>query len=99
VGVSWVAADSVKNHLLAWEGFFGRKVKKKKKDAASVLPLVIFWCIWRECNRRVFEGIETPIQRFIDLFFKSLFFWEKGKFCSSTFELVDLLDNLYMGCT
>ena len=41
VGVSWVASDSVKNHLLAWEGFFARKVKKKK-EIAWVLPHVIF---------------------------------------------------------
>jgi len=97
VGVSWVAFDSVKNHLLAWEGFFGRKVKKKK-ETAWVLPHVIFWCIWRERNRRVFEGFETPVQHLKDLFIKTLFYWEKGKFSSSSLELVDLLGSLYMGC-
>ena len=40
LGISRVASDCIKNHLLAWEGFFGRKVKKKK--AALVLPYIIF---------------------------------------------------------
>ena len=53
VGVSWVTSDSVKNHLLAWEGFFGRKLKKEKKETALVLLHVNFWCIRREGNTRV----------------------------------------------
>ena len=98
VGVSWVASDSIKNHFLASEGFFGGKVKKKKEEVAWVLPHVIFWSIWRERNRRVFEDVETPIWHLKDFFIKTLFYWEKGKFSSSSLELVGLLDSLYMGC-
>ena len=47
LGISWVAPDSIRNHLLAWEGSFGRKVKKKK-EGVMVLPHVIFWSIQRE---------------------------------------------------
>ena len=45
LGISWVAPDSIRNHALAWEGSFGRKVKKKKKEEVMVLPYVIFWTI------------------------------------------------------
>jgi len=98
LGVYWVASDSIRSHLLAWEGFFGRKVRKKNK-AGWMLPHVIFWCLWRERNRRAFEGSETPIQSLKDLVFKSLYFWESGKLCSSSFELFFLLDSMYIWCT
>ena len=97
MGVSWVASDLIKNHLLPWEGFFGMKVRKKKKTT-SVLPHVIFWNIWRERNKRAFEGAEISIQRFKDNFIKTLYFWESGKFSSSSLETVELLESLYIGC-
>ena len=95
LGVCWVASDSTKNHLLAWEGFFGRKVRKKYKGGWS-LSHVIMWCIWRERNRRAFEGVENHIQHLKDVVFKTLYFWDSGRMCSSTFEL--FIDSLYMGC-
>jgi len=97
LGVCWVASDSIKNHLVAWEGLFGRKVRKKFKGGWS-LSHVIMWCIWRERNRRAFEGVENHIQHLKDVVFKTLYFWDSGRMCSSTFELFGLIDSLYMGC-
>ena len=94
--ISWVTPDSIRNHLLAWEDSFGRKVKKKEK--VIVLPHVIFWSIWRERNRRVFESIETPLQSLKENFIKTLYFWKNGKLSSSSIDLADCVDRSYLGC-
>ena len=93
LGISWVAPDSIGNHLLAWEGFFGRKAKKKEE--AMVLLDIICWCIWRERNRRVFESTETPLQRLKENFIKILYFWKNGKLSSFSIDLTDCVDSLY----
>jgi len=31
VGVSWVASDSIKNLLLAWEGFSGERLRRRRR--------------------------------------------------------------------
>ena len=96
LGVCWVASDSLKNHLLAWESLFGRKVRKKYKGG-GLISHVIMWCIWRERNRRAFEGVENSTQHLKDVVFKTLYFWNIGGLCSSIHELLILLDSLFMG--
>ena len=86
LGICWVAPKSIRSHLLVWEGMFGRKARKKNK-AGWMIPHVIFWCIWRERNRRAFEEIEIPFQYLKDIVMKTFYFWESGKLCSSSFEL------------
>jgi len=60
---------------------------------------VIFWSIRREQNRRVFEGVELFLERLKDNAIKNLYFWGRGDFCMSDFDVVDLVDSLHIGCT
>ena len=96
LGFCWVLLYSIGNNLVAWEGYFGRKAKFKK---ALALPHLIFWSIWRERNRRVFEGVELPLEGLKDLVFKTLYFWDRGDFCGSAVDVADLVDSLHIDCT
>ena len=46
----------------------------------------------------VFEGVEMLLQRFEDIFIKSLYFWGEGNFCYSSLDLLDFVDSVYMRC-
>ena len=89
-------SKSILDHLYAWEGSFGRKAKMKM---ASLVPHAIFWSIWRERNRRVFENEEMSLQSLKDHFIKALYFWGNGNFCNSPLDLLDFVDLMHLGCT
>ena len=54
-GVAWVFQDLVRNLLLQWKvkGF-----QKKNGVVWHLAPICLFWCVWKERNRRIFKDEE-----------------------------------------
>lgn len=52
MGIQWVIAGSVKAELLAWESIAA------KNKHYRLIPLTIFWVVWKERDNRIFEGLE-----------------------------------------
>lgn len=58
LGVNWTVAGTIKEELGAWTGF-----GKKKKKLTRLIPLTVFWIVWKETNGRMFEETENNILR------------------------------------
>ena len=91
MGLQWVMPISVRQQLVAWKGFFGKRVKFK---AFRAIPHAIFWLLWMERNRRVFDGVETSIEQLKDKWLMALFFWKEDIICSSI-DVIDFVDGLF----
>ena len=72
-GLTWIFLDSVSNLLLQWKvkGF-----QKKNRTVWCLAPICLFWCVWKECNRRIFKD-ELSDQGLKDLFFQTLCEWTR----------------------
>ncbi|RVW27626.1 hypothetical protein CK203_099125 [Vitis vinifera] len=73
-GVVWVFPDSVRNLLLEW------KIKglgKKRSVVWRMTPICLFWCIWGEQNRRMFQEEEMSNTSLRNLFLRSPLEWSQ----------------------
>jgi len=50
-----------------------------------------------ERNRRVFSGVETPLEQLKDKWLKTLFFWKEEVFGSSLLDVAVCVGNLFFG--
>jgi len=61
MGISWVQPSNIKDVLVAWR----RRLKKCWVHGIwKLIPLAIWWCTWKERNRRIFEGKGLSLQNF-----------------------------------
>ena len=88
--VSWVFSLSVKETLLSWNCSF---VGKRRKKAWMAAPLCIFWTIWRERNRLVFEDENISVNR---MKYTYLWSWVNLYSVEKPRSLVDFLT--WVGC-
>ena len=95
-GGSWIISTSIRAHLFAWERFLCRKAKRKH---ARLFRHVIFQSIWHERNKslslRVWRCCRFNASKIISC---SLYFWDKGNFCESSFDVLDFVDGVHLGC-
>ena len=71
-GVSWAYPLLVKDLLQSWLHFL---VRKKAKSIWRATPLIIFWAIWKERNRVIFEDATFSTLRLKLSVIRSLFTW------------------------
>lgn len=58
--VQWVPAGSLGPEIVPWSGFWPRG---RSRWLLQAIPLLVSWVTWRECDRPMFEGVFSGIQR------------------------------------
>ncbi|RVX08739.1 putative ribonuclease H protein [Vitis vinifera] len=73
-GVVWVFPNSVRNLLLEWKI---KGLEKKRSVVWKMVPICLFWCIWGERNRRMFQEEEKSDMSLKNLFLRALLEWSQ----------------------
>ena len=71
---NWVFPRTVRQLLLAWQS---ASVGKKRKRVWMAAPLCLFWTLWMERNRVVFENETPSAHRMKSFFLFTLWGWAK----------------------
>lgn len=56
LGIKWVMPSTTAELLSCWNR---KRMSKQMKKDWNTIPAAIWWCIWKERNRRCFEGQEN----------------------------------------
>ena len=70
-GLSWVVPRSIPDLLFGWWNWLG----KHSSQIWNLVPLCIFWCIWKERNQRTFKDLDSSGDQMLASFSGTLFDW------------------------
>lgn len=86
LGLSWVMDNTVYGELLTWEGL------GKRNKFFQLIPLTIFWVIWKERNKRAFDGKELDFNTLKDNWFNYFGATILGHDIDSNVDFVSIVD-------
>jgi len=91
ISISWVQPFEVKDVLVAW-----RRILKKcwVHGIWKLVHLAIWWCIWKERNRRIFEGQVLSVEDFKLSFLGLLYSWSHVVNGSFNLSFLDFIDKI-----
>jgi hypothetical protein len=57
----------------------------------KMVPICLFWCLWREINNKSFEDLESTLEEILSSFYLSLYFWTTAYVHPWSFTFADFL--------
>ena len=91
MGISWIQSSNIKDVLVAWR----RRLKKCwVHEVWKLIPLAIWWCTWKERNRRIFEDKALSFQDFNLYFLETLYSWSQVLNGGLNVSLLDFVDKI-----
>ena len=70
-GISWVLPKTVLDLPFGWWNWLG----KHSLNIWNLVPLCLLCCLWKECNRRTFQDLDSFKDQLLAFFSGSLFDW------------------------
>ena len=91
MGISWVQSSNVKDVFVAWR----RRLKKCWVHGIwKLIPIAIWWCMWKERNHRIFDNKALSLQDLKLYVLGTLYSWSQVLKRSSTVSLLDFVDKI-----
>jgi len=69
--ISWVMPRRVLDLVACW----WKSRRLMSATTWKMVPICIFWCIWRERNLRCFENLESSLEEVLESFIYKLYLW------------------------
>jgi hypothetical protein len=57
----------------------------------KMVPICIFWCVWKERNLRCFEDLESSMEDLLTSFFHMLYLWTMAFWSPLSISFADFL--------
>jgi hypothetical protein len=91
-GIHWVLPGKVVDLLFRWRNW----LEKHSLDIWNLGPLCLMWTLWRECNCRMFEDVESSKSQLIELFTNSWFDWSRVWGFTINSSIAEFIELLYL---
>jgi hypothetical protein len=59
----------------------------------KMVPICIFWCVWKEINLSCFEDLESSMKDILASFFHTLYLWKVAFLSPLSISFADFLDH------
>jgi hypothetical protein len=70
-GMSWAMSRRVIDLFACW----WKSGRLRNAAIWKMVPICIFWCVWREINFRCFKNLESFMEDILASFFRTLYLW------------------------